>query len=974
MKITNLELPQNLCFVCDSEAFSGVQKISRKVCTDIDRVFGFKPALSHSLADVRQDAVIFGTAGKSPLLDSLEKSSRIDLSGIRGKREVFGFFVMEQPSAAFPAVQNAIVIAGSDKRGTIYGLFHISELLGVSPLVDFADVVPAKKECMEFTAAHNMISREPSVKYRGFFINDEWPAFGNWSLKRFGGPNALCYEHIFELLLRLKGNYLWPAMWSAVFSWDGPGLKNAELADEYGVVMGTSHHEPCCRAGEEHRFYRRTTQEYGSEWNFQRNRDGVTRFWRDGLRRNRRFENIYTVGMRGEADTAILGREATLKDNIDLLKDVLRTQYELMKEEVNPDLEKIPRMLVMFSEVDKFYFGNEETQGLKDTDLLDGVTIMMTDDNYGVLRALPDESMRAHKGGLGLYYHFDFHGGPHCYEWVNENYLPKAWEQLSAAYDWGIRDVWIVNAGDVGLLEFPLNYFMDMAYDFEKYGSSAPNSTKQWTHDWLQKHFASYFSASDMKQMEELVQDYTFLTNRCKPEVMNERIYDATHYGEADALLAKAEGIIQSAGELLSRCPAPIEGAFWELVYYSAAGSANVYRIWIACAKNQLYARQNRVEANDWADKVAAYLDFDSKLTDSYHAVDGGRFYGFGLSEHIGFGHWNDEDDKKPILMRIFPSKKPRLIVNPTDREEYLVGTDYSEKEMVIDAFMNPACEECKVDLAPSNEEPIPYTAATESAWLSLSHKKGTALHRHDTLTVGIDRSLLARAGGTATGTVRIDTAFSHIQLHFPARNAESLPQATAENTYFESQGYISILADKYAAKHGAAPYAFVHLEGYGRTASAMKVLPACHRPFTLDGADIPWLEYCFCAETEGAYTAEFYFSPTNPPLIDNVMEYACSLNGEEPRVLNMVDKQTFVTYFSSEWAYGAEYNIQKRKATVSCRKGMNTLRFFALCPTLILEKIVLFPEGKPPAASYLGPAESFRCSLALDTMSCRRT
>ncbi len=961
MKITSLENSQDFCFVCDDSAFSGVQKISQKVAKDVERVFGFTPAASHTLADVKHDALIFGTIGNSALLDELEKAKRIDLSSVRGKREVYGFFVLEKPCSAFPAVQNAIVVAGSDKRGTIYGLFHLSELLGVSPLVDFADVVPEKKTAMEFGAAQNMVSKEPSVKYRGFFINDEWPAFGNWSIKRFGGPNALCYEHVFELLLRLKGNYLWPAMWSAVFSWDGPGLRNAELADEYGVVMGTSHHEPCCRAGEEHRKYRNTTQEYGAEWNFQHNREGITRFWRDGLRRNRPFENIYTIGMRGEADTAILGREATLKDNIDLLKDVLNTQYKLMKEEVNPNLEEIPRLLVMFSEVDKFYFGTKDTPGLKDTDLLDGVTIMMTDDNYGVLRALPDESMRTHKGGLGLYYHFDFHGGPHCYEWVNENYLPKAWEQLTTAYEWGIRDVWIVNVGDMGLLEFPLNYFMDMAYDYETYGSPAACNTARWTHDWLHKQFGAYFSEGDMEKMEQLVQDYTFITNRCKPEVMNEYIYDPTHYGEADELLAKAEEIVSNAQQLLSHCPAPIEGAFYELVYYSAAGAANVYRIWISAAKNRLYAAQNRVEANDWADKTAAYLDFDQQLTDAYHAVDGGRFYGFGLSEHIGFDHWNDEDDKKPQLIHIYPSKKPRLVVAPADRAEYLVGTDYSQKEMDIDAFMNPARTSFAVELAPSNESPLPYTITNECPWLTLSHSSGTSLHRHDTLVVGIDRDKLAAAGGRGTGTIRIDTAFSHMKLHFAARNAQVLPAAATRNTSYESQGFISIPADKYAARHDAGTFAFSHLAGYGRTASAMKVLPVFHEPFSAADKDLPYLEYSFCTEQEGAYTAEFYFAPTNPPLIDNVMEYAYSVNGGATQVANMVDKKTFVTYFSDEWAYGAEYNIQKRRVTVLCKKGMNTLRFYALCPTIVLEKLVLFPEGKEPPASYLGPTESFR-------------
>ncbi|MBQ6568253.1 MAG: hypothetical protein IJL80_14495 [Treponema sp.] len=438
--------------------------------------------------------------------------------------------------------------------------------------------------------------------------------------------------------------------------------------------------------------------------------------------------------------------------------------------------------------------------------------------------------------------------------------------------------------------------------------------------------------------------------------------YHPAHYGEADALLAKSEEIIRSADELLSRCPRPIEGAFWELVYYSAVGSANVSRLWTASAKNQLYARQNRAEANDWADKVAECLDFDQKLTDRYHTVDGGRFYGFGLSEHIGFDHWNDEDDKKPPLVRIYPSRKPRLIVNPADREEYLVGTDYSEKEMTLDTFMNPDNAAAEIHLAPSNEDPIPYKLSSDKPWLTLSHCDGTALHRHDSLIVKVDRDMLFRMGGKGTATVSVDTAFSHMKLHFPALCGQLLTYyPMKKNVYHELQGYVSIPANKYAEKHDAGPYSFAHLKGYGRTGSAVKVLPAFHAPFTPADKDIPWLEYNFTAASEGAYTLELYFSPTNPPLIDNVMEYTVAMNGDKPALLNMVDKKTFVTYFSEEWMQGAEDNIQKRRTTVRCKKGLNTLRFQALCPTLVLEKLVLFPEGKEPPASYLGPAESYR-------------
>lgn len=968
MIISNIS--RNLTFVCDGTAFSGVKKIAYKVGKDVERVFGFFPKFSESLADCSDTAVIFGTVGKSLILESLEKRGKISLKEIREKREVFGFFVVDSPFPTVPFVKNIIVIAGSDKRGTIYGLFHLSEILGVSPFVDWADVMPKTLDSFEFTQEHNFISHEPSVKYRGFFINDEWPAFGNWSIKRFGGANSECYEHVFELLLRLKGNYFWPAMWSAVFSWDGPGLKNAELADELGVVMGTSHHEPCCRAGEEHKKYRETTGEYGSEWNFQHNREGITKFWRDGLKRNGKFENIITIGMRGEADTAILGRAATLEDNINLLKDVISTQYKLIKEELNEDLTKVARMLVMFSEVDKFYFGNETTKGLKDCDILDDVTIMMTDDNFGVLRALPDDSMRNHKGGLGLYYHFDFHGGPHSYEWVNSNWLPKVEEQLSMAYEWGIRDVWIVNAGDIGLVEYPLNYFMDFAYDAKNFASiKNTNGVKKWSENWIKKQFSPYFDSNDLAKIENIIQSYTYLNNRCKPEVMNSSTYDAFHFGESSEVLEISEKIIQDANYLKSRCPQKSEAAFWQFVYYPAVGSANVQRLWITSALNHEFAKQNRIQANIYAQKVESYLNFDSELTNEYHKIANGKFYGMGLSEHIGFTTWNDENCKFPVIEKVLPSNKPRLIVNPCDRDENIVATGYSKNCIEIDAFLNQSCNEFCVDLATSSNK-ISYTIKTDSDWLELSHTDGST-EICDKLVVKINRSKIPyttfEKSQILTGTVFIDTNFSHAKLNFLAQNINYKAETSeiakqiefiSKPIFAESQNYISIEASHFAKKFDFNDFSFTELKGYGRTLSGIKVLPSFHKNFDLNEG-FPFVEYNFIAQTEGEYNIDFYFSPTNPPAIDNVMEYAFAINDESFCVKNIFNKQTFVTYFSEEWAEGADKNIHVRRQIIHCKKGINVLKFAALTPTVILEKLVLSRKNLPK--SYLGPKESFK-------------
>ncbi len=462
-------------FVSGSGEFSGVNKIAAKVRKDVERVTGALPnqvewseSGSEKLVSGAENFVIYGTVGKSAIISALAEKGIINLDNVKGKREVYSFTVVKKTD--IPGLEKpALIIAGSDKRGTIYGLFHLSELMGVSALVDWAGVLPAHKDRVVLTEKDNFVSKEPSVKYRGFFINDEWPAFGNWTMHNYGGFNAKMYEHVFELLLRMKGNYLWPAMWSARFSEDGPGLLNAELADEYGVIMGASHHEPCCRNGEEYKYLRGKDSIYGDAWNFRANREGITRFWEDGLKRSGKFESVITVGMRGEADTAILGKNATLKDNIDLLRDVLKTQNGLIKKYVNADLDKVPRMLALYKEVEPYFYGDKDTKGLMGDPELDGVTLMLCEDNHGHLRTVPTEEMRNHKGGYGMYFHFDYHGWPYSYEWANTNSLSEVKEQMCAAYEFGIRELWIVNVGDIFSNEFPLSYFLNLAYDYEKY-------------------------------------------------------------------------------------------------------------------------------------------------------------------------------------------------------------------------------------------------------------------------------------------------------------------------------------------------------------------------------------------------------------------------------------------------------------------------------------------------------------------------
>ncbi|MDR1700726.1 MAG: glycosyl hydrolase 115 family protein, partial [Lachnoclostridium sp.] len=688
---------KQICFYYESESYTGVQKTADKVRNDIKKVTDVLPDKISKPNFLGGNAVLFGTLGRSPVLEQLEQSGKADFSCLRGKREVYSFQLIKHP---FDGVEMALVIAGSDKRGTIYGLFHLSECMGVSPLTDWSDVRPEKKNHIILTESINKISKEPSVKYRGIFINDEWPAFGTWCNYHFGGFNADMYEHVFELILRLKGNYLWPAMWSARFSDDGPDLKNAELADEWGIVIGSSHHEPCMRNGEEYKYLRGKDSLYGDAWDFRTNRNGIKKFWEDGLQRNHSFENIITMGMRGEFDTAILGENSTLQENIDLLRDVLTVQNQLIKDHINEDLQKVSRLFVLFTEVEAFFYGDETAKGLMDDEQLDGVTLMLTDDNFGNLRSVPTEEMRRHKGGYGLYYHFDFHGGAYAYDWMNTNDLPKIWEQLTMAYDYGIRDVWVVNIGDICFLEYPLSYFFDLAYDMEKWGSEQINKTSEYTKMWIEKQFHGAFRDDEKEMIHRILDEYTKVNHNRKPEILNDAVYHAVHYDEASLLLDKAENITGEAELLKEKCPEWALPAFYELVYFPTAASFNILRMWLLASRSRFFAEQNRIETNYLADEIASCIEKDRQLTEEFHAINNRRWYGMGLSEHIGFISWVEEGNKYPQMIHIEPANKPRMIVAKSDSSDFTLGLPWTGKTLYVRDFLRPDVETVCFDIA----------------------------------------------------------------------------------------------------------------------------------------------------------------------------------------------------------------------------------------------------------------------------------
>ncbi|MCR5167551.1 MAG: glycosyl hydrolase 115 family protein [Oscillospiraceae bacterium] len=945
--MSEFRISKNTCFLKEDDAFKGVIRVMDDVRHDIFLITGETPDVITSAPFSCTDLVICGTVGRSSTLDRLDADGRIDLSAIKGKREVYSF----QLIGSYDGAENVLVIAGSDKRGTIYGLYHLSEVMGVSPLVNWNHVYPKKRDSVTITDDENMISHEPSVKYRGFFINDEWPAFGNWATEHFGDVNAECYAQVFELLLRLKGNYLWPAMWKTNFSLDGPGLASAELADELGVVMSTSHHEPCMRTGEEYTLMRGKDSPYGDAWSFITNREGITNFWRDGLIRNRDFENVITMGMRGERDTPILGRDSTLEENIALLRDVLKTQNRLIRENVNEDLEKVPRQIVFFTEVESFFYGNEKVKGLMGDPETEGVTLVLSDNNNGFSRTLPTADMCSHKGGYGMYYHLDMHGGPFSYEWISSAYLPRIWEQMTQAYEYGVREIWVANVGDIGTQEYGLSYFLDLAYDIDKWGGQDSSVTQRYTDMWIERQFGAVFPEKEQKDIiRGIIWDNTQLLERVKHECMTDRIYHPLHFGESEKVLAITDRILSECENLKKECPESGMSGFISLLYYPACATANLMKLWLLAGRNRFFAHQNRTETNLIPEQMDICVERDRKLVEEYHTVDGGKYYGFGLSEHIGFTNWNEEDNKYPIKHFIYPANKPRMLASRAWDENYMTGLEWTCRPQIWNDAMRGDVDEIAIDLACASAKPFEYRIHTDCPWIAFS-KTGGTVSLTERITLFIRRELFT---GTVSGTFEIENVGMGVaKITLNAENADY-----PKGCYIENDDYIAVEAEHFSEKHDTASAGFRILSPYGKTGSGIKSFPVTADHYTEN--DRPSVSYDIWTRSEGEFLLTFCMAPTFPVTNENHQYISYSVNDGDIITVDTVKEPDRPFFLSPQYYMEAGKDIKETTVRISCKNGCNRLTFYACSPNIVLERLVLVRDGKEIPESFLGPVESY--------------
>jgi len=934
-------------FIVENEAFEGVKRIAKKVGDDFKKVCGAYPAFSETVpSGAKPDTVVFATLGKSRFVDTLINEKIYDSSVISGKREVFNI----------KFIGNTLLVCGSDKRGTIYGMFALSEYIGVSPLHFWGDVEPQARKDLKIEKDIETVSKEPSVKYRGFFINDEWPCFGTWTFGHFKGFSSEMYDHVFELLLRLKGNYLWPAMWTSSFPLDGPGSRNEELADIYGILMGASHHEPCLRASEEWDKVRGPNSIYGNEWNYYKNKNGLLKYWEDALIRSGKYEKIITIGMRGERDSSMLGDNSSLKENIDLLKDIIKNQRELIKKHINPNMDEVPQVIALYKEVEEYFYGKEGVDGLKDWDELNGVTCMLCEDNFGFMRTLPTAEIRGRKGGFGMYYHFDYHGGPISYEWVMSTSFERTWEQMCMAYDYGIRDIWIVNVGDIKFNEVPLNYFMELAYDFEKWGTKSPNSIDEYTSLWLNKNFPNVKKETRDK-MAEVLHGFLRMNAARRPEALNSAIYHPCHYLEADKMLSLAEKIDSLNEEIYSALEKNEKDAYYSMIYFPAKSSINLLRMHLYAGKNRHYAEQGKKIANKYAALVTSCIDIDRSLKKEFAWIKNGKWAGMELEQHIGFTNWNEDGCRYPVRIKVEPAYKPRLVVSRKDREKIFTKTYGNPMTVEIDDFLYAGNEEVILEIANDGIGKLNFSIETdkEYPWLEISPIKGTVEYQEE-IIIRCKRD-------------KLDGRLTEEKARFIIKDKETVVAVgvkakvinvqTPEMTFLGNDGVIAINANHFCAKKDVSKGGFMELKKYGRTGCGMKVFPVTS-DFN-ENEEKPSLTYRFLIEKSGDYDMEVWTTPVNS--IQNKRPLRCQLessNGEKQIVVTVPNDFRAGSPTDERWCKGVLDNIRVNKTSFKFEKGVQEISVSALEAGLILERIIIYSKDKPPLNSYLGPPESF--------------
>ncbi|MEU0877148.1 glycosyl hydrolase 115 family protein [Lentzea sp. NPDC005914] len=965
--------------VSDSD-HPGVVRVAGDLQADIERVTGVRPALAVDTVPARGDVVLVGSLGRSRLVDELVAAGKLDVTGIEGKWETSLTQVVRT------AGRRALVITGSDPRGTIFGAYDLSRSIGVSPWYWWDDVPVEHRDELHVEADRHSLGT-PFVKYRGIFVNDENPALGTWAPRYFGpghapgfpnGFNHQFWEKIFETVLRLRGNYVWPAVWGRAFAEDDP--LNHATAKRYGIVMGTSHEAPMMRGIEEWNRHAVAAERdadgnivkpghdpYGGtgEWSFRRNPEAITAYWADGIRRmvDDDFEGVVTVGMRGNGDTRLPDG-----DSIELMRSILAAEQDVLARVTGRDPASVPQVWTLYKEVMRYW-----EKGLRPPD---HVTVVFPDDNWGNLCKLPDRSLPPRAGGYGLYYHFDYVGGGRNYKWVDTCAIANVWEQLYQAAEYGVSRLWVANVGDFKGNELPAQFFLDQAWK--------PMSLKQlpvWERDFAEQNFGRRTAVA----VAAVLNTYGRLQARRKPELLNRRItldgtsivyddkatpFSLVHYREIERVTQEWRELAERAEHIAARLPAAYQDAFFELVLYQVKATANLYELRRAEFTNIFYAEQGRALANDLAATAEARFADDLALAERYNTVvAGGKWRGFQTQPHIGYGDverygpnapWQQpEKDNVALPDEIFPPVRRIPVPSGAEMGVAIDGSDQwwpsSSDSPVLPEFSPFQSQpEQYVDVFNRGGQPFDCTIRAGVPWLVVQPGRGR-VDKQLRAELHVDWSRAPK--GTTRVPVTVSGAGRTVTVQAVVSNPD-VPRAWREG-FIEANGYVSMEAEHFSANAAVGDVRWQRIPGIGRTGAGMKPFPVTAA--VQEPGRGPVLEYRMTLLTPGEITVWAYLSPRAGVLPTPGLRYAVSFDDATPQVVDVI-KATGAdhTGMNRQWERTTSDNVNLTPTRhVIAAPGPHVLRFWMVDPTVVVQKLVVDTGGLRP--SYLGPPESKR-------------
>ncbi|EPQ55955.1 hypothetical protein GLOTRDRAFT_121307 [Gloeophyllum trabeum ATCC 11539] len=943
-----------------SDDWPGVQRAAGDFATDVQRVSGVLPTLANYTSGSGANSsapIIVGTLGHSSLIAQVVNNTGLDVSSIEGQWEAFLTREVQNP---LPGISSAYVLIGADKRGTIYALYDHSEQMGVSPWYWWADV-PTTPNSEIYFASSGCQHGAPTVKYRGIFLNDEAPALTNWAIEKYtnGTGSAATnspfqssfYTSLFELLLRLKANYLWPAMWSSAFYVDDP--LNPYYADLYGIVMGTSHEEPMTRS---------TPVEwniYGSGvWDYSVNQQAIYDFWVQGAERSKEYETLYTVGMRGAGDEPLAEGQ-----NIELLEQVVSDQRGILETVFNgtgKTITEIPQTWCLYKEVQGYY-----EDGMT---VPDDVTLMWTDDNWGNIRRLPTSSEMNRTGGAGVYYHV---GGPRSYKWITTTQISKIYEQMSLAVDREATRIWIVNVGDLKPYELNIEFFITLGYNSSVWN---PDNLDSFVTRWAEREFD--VPASTALQVTGMIGNTTRMTARRIPELMNSTVYTLTDYREADNVMSECQSLIQQSTQIYNSLSATYQPAFYELVHHTVLASATLHLMWIYAGVNNLMGSQGRYAVNTYADLVEQLFEQDYDYEDQYHTLLDGKWDHMMDQTHVGYVFWDQPTtNNMPMITRM------------QARKENIAGVMRIVPEGTMGAWPGDNkynCANCPITLDPympfgnryvdigaGGPAPFSWRASTNASWLNVSTTSGSIDTNNSETRVYVSANW-SQVSGVQYGAVTFrattpnppnpgQTVLSQ-SVYFVANNTSP---AAGFSGFVEGDGGISIEAAHTSRNTSVAGITWKEIPNYGRTISGVTPWPRTgDNGGNFTAGTGPSIEYDFynfnTISQTGRVTVTTYVSPSlNANGDDRPLGFAIGIDN------GTVQSEYFVPYATpgqlppqwdglGGWVADAIIPVA---TTFTIAPGAHTLKIWMIEPAVVVQKIVINTGGL--RYSYLGPPQS---------------